>query len=689
MKHLVERMISAVLAAALVFCAALPVWAAEGDTGIFQDITVSAVLDKEILTKSTVVQTVTLTIKTSNPVSINYLYVELDCAGGIAIESISGADEKIPLEPDNYENDEIIWNSTGGLNVEGVTNLVTVTFKVPANTEAGIYKIGAKNVSMSNFEGDSLVNDGGIYTTLTINEATAAPGYTAGVSVKTENVSVDDTAEVSVSIGHSSETEFAAGEVVLEYSNDILEFNKVTSSKGEATVKDENGKLTIEDYGAEKPLGDSVYKVAFTPKQAGPATVTLTSAAFVNKADAAKSDLIPAAISTAKANFTVAKQRYAVKLPEGFTGEKEAVDGEKYTFRAADYEHYDYTGVTAEVNGKTVAVTSDGKGNYTIEAVNGIVVISGTRTPKKYNVTFDGVGAKDIKDAKDSATYGTDYTFTMPTAEDYAYKLEKITIGGKESKDFTVENLTSYTISGKAITGDICIYVSKTRTAVKVKVDGDGASAAGDYNIKAEPGKGYTLTIEPEAGYIYTVTATMNGQKVDLTDVGDNTYTIENVTGDIVFTVTRTVITDDVSVEKYLRVDEKNVWIVLKTTKLADEKVPTYGNENMFWSDTYDAYCYLVIAPTLELDEAESKIDISVGTATTVNYGMDVNMTNKVDASDAQLVYNMYNAEYSAFTDDMTMEKFLRADVNGDKEVNVTDAAAIIAHVLETETESQ
>ena len=181
----------------------------------------------------------------------------------------------------------------------------------------------------------------------------------------------------------------------------------------------------------------------------------------------------------------------------------------------------------------------------------------------------------------------------------------------------------------------------------------------------------------------------MNGQKVDLTDVGDNTYTIENVTGDIVFTVTRTVITDDVSVEKYLRVDEKNVWIVLKTTKLADEKVPTYGNENMFWSDTYDAYCYLVIAPTLELDEAESKIDISVGTATTVNYGMDVNMTNKVDASDAQLVYNMYNAEYSAFTDDMTMEKFLRADVNGDKEVNVTDAAAIIAHVLETETESQ
>lgn len=128
------------------------------------------------------------------------------------------------------------------------------------------------------------------------------------------------------------------------------------------------------------------------------------------------------------------------------------------------------------------------------------------------------------------------------------------------------------------------------------------------------------------------------------------------------------------------------MWLVLQETKPADGKMPTYDGMAMFWSEKYNAYCYLVIAQTLQDSEAKGKIGISEGTATTVNYGMDVNMTGKVDASDAQLVYNMYNVDYSEFTNDMTMEKFLRADVNGDKEVNVTDAAAIISYLLKTDT---
>jgi hypothetical protein len=53
-----------------------------------------------------------------------------------------------------------------------------------------------------------------------------------------------------------------------------------------------------------------------------------------------------------------------------------------------------------------------------------------------------------------------------------------------------------------------------------------------------------------------------------------------------------------------------------------------------------------------------------------------------VDANDAQLVYNMYNAMYSAFTEQVTMEKFLCADVNGDAVINVNDATAIINMLL-------
>ena len=42
----------------------------------------------------------------------------------------------------------------------------------------------------------------------------------------------------------------------------------------------------------------------------------------------------------------------------------------------------------------------------------------------------------------------------------------------------------------------------------------------------------------------------------------------------------------------------------------------------------------------------------------------------------------MYNAMYSAFSDEVTIEKFLRADVTGDRTVNVQDARMIIDEIL-------
>ncbi len=73
---------------------------------------------------------------------------------------------------------------------------------------------------------------------------------------------------------------------------------------------------------------------------------------------------------------------------------------------------------------------------------------------------------------------------------------------------------------------------------------------------------------------------------------------------------------------------------------------------------------------------------IKDGNAIDVSYSGDVNMSEKTDANDAQLVYNIYQSMYCDFTEDVTMEKFLRADVNGDATVNVEDAAAIIAALL-------
>ena len=52
------------------------------------------------------------------------------------------------------------------------------------------------------------------------------------------------------------------------------------------------------------------------------------------------------------------------------------------------------------------------------------------------------------------------------------------------------------------------------------------------------------------------------------------------------------------------------------------------------------------------------------------------------DANDAQLTYNIYNASYDAFDGTVTMEKFLRSDVNRDGKVDTADGAAIIHKIL-------
>ena len=61
---------------------------------------------------------------------------------------------------------------------------------------------------------------------------------------------------------------------------------------------------------------------------------------------------------------------------------------------------------------------------------------------------------------------------------------------------------------------------------------------------------------------------------------------------------------------------------------------------------------------------------------------LDANKTGKIDANDAQFVYNVYNGDYAEITAEVTVEKLLRADVNGDKTVDSVDAQAIISEVV-------
>ena len=377
--------------------------------------------------------------------------------------------------------------------------------------------------------------------------------------------------------------------------------------------------------------------------------------------------------------MNIAKRQFEVTLPEIFSGYDMVVEGETYTFIAKDPDNYQYGPVTATMGGGSSFTVTAEAGVYTIENVTGALVIRGERTPKQYEVTFES--DTDVALPKDgTVTYGTDYSFKMPEEANYAITITSVLCNG-EDVDYSVED-GWVTIEGTDILGDIVITLDKVRTNAAVSINGSGANEL-TADAVAQPGKAFSATLEPDSRYDYEVTATVNGKEVDLTQNG-NVFTIagKDVTaGSIIFTVTKTLKTDGFKVSQYLQFNGTMVWLVKNEVAKTGGSIYTYAGQDMLWSEEYEAYCCLVIAKTSE-NITEDKLGLRAGTVTTVDYGMDVNNSGKVDMNDAQLTYNLYNNKYQSFTDTVTMEKMLRADVNGDGSVDTEDACAIVNYIL-------
>ena len=323
---------------------------------------------------------------------------------------------------------------------------------------------------------------------------------------------------------------------------------------------------------------------------------------------------------------------------------------------------------------------------------------------KTYTVTKAGTGADDITLNGNTATYGTDYTFTLNKADNYAYTVT-VTAGGKAVTPTPGADGKIYTINGTDITGDVVITVTKEANKAQINFSGSGAAAVvNGASQTAEPGKDFSFTITKEDGYAYTVTAAKkDGTAVTVKDNGDGTYTIAGAdikAGDVIaITVEKELIETKYTIEvnEYVKIDAnaegKPQSVFLITAKLnegvtlADGKVLAYGNNAMFQNaKRYDgAYAYLVISDkTLDEVKAEAEADGKItevdGTAQTFNVNGDVNGTGLVDINDAQLVYNIYKAKYDNF-DATTMAMFLAADMNDSRTVTVEDAAAVVAKI--------
>lgn len=588
-----------------------------------------------------------------------------------------------------------------------ITTWAKVVFSIPSDLAPGTYTLGVEQVTASDTQNVNPIN--GITSkqaTLTVTGAPAAEGYTVAVSAVNAKINTGDTAMVKLAISNLNVAYYNAVDMKLTYDANVLNFDK-TKSTGlptDATVTDANGSLRIQFYGENRT---DALQLAFTGIAAGESEVKVTEAKIDKSENALKN--APAATVTGSATITVG-QTYTVNRDTNVVdGNPKAEAGKDYTFKLVNGLDGTYMDVKYKVGDGEFKDLMLVDGKYTIPAgeitgdITGDITI--TAVGKTYTVTKAGAGANDVTLNGNTATYGTNYTFTLNKTDNYAYTVT-VTAGGKTVTSALDADGKTYTINGKDITGDVGITVTKEANKAQINFKGSGSADVvnGSASQIVEPSQDFKFSINKEGGYEYTVTAAKaNDTTVTVTDNGDGTYTIAGAdiaAGDVItVTVEKKLIETKYTVEvnEFVKIGAnaegkaQSVFLITAKlngdAKLADGKVLAYGNNAMFQNaERYDgAYAYLVISDkTLDEVKAEAEkagqITEVDGTAQTFNVNGDVNGTGLVDINDAQLVYNIYNAKYDSF-DTTTMKMFLAADMNKDRSVNSLDAAAVVASI--------
>lgn len=510
---------------------------------------------------------------------------------------------------------------------------------------------------------------------------TPAPRYAVNASGPSNSITVGETAQVALKISNSDETIKTYNAYYMEVSYDAEKLTYV-SINTDAAVTDNDGTLKIAGYGTDKTCDTDNIVLTFTGKAVGEANVTVNSAKVDAKENASGQDAPAATLLTKGAAVSVGG--YQVTLPEGFTGNSTVAPDNDYTFRA-DNTNYDYTFTVKVGESGTANVTDNQNGSYTIskDDINGNLTITvATKTGKTRNVTVTGSGAADVTLTNEGkATYGTAYTFTVNEDAKYIYTVtakigtENIAVSG---------NNGSYTIAGDALTGDVVINVDKAEKPAEtttINFEGSGANdVKGGTPQTATNGENFTFELIKQDGYTYKVEL----DDEELTAGEDGKYTIpgSKINGTaLTVTITATAPAYTIAVSKYMDVDAKTMYLITASGNVGEGKVLNYGESKMYWSEKYSAYAWLVISDkTLDEveDEAAAAVKLADGEKTNIDYTGDVNLTGVTDINDAQLVWNMYKVDYKDDFVTVNVQKYLTADVNGDRVLNTNDAVVIV-----------
>jgi len=545
-------------------------------------------------------------------------------------------------------------------------------------------------------------------------EKPTATGYTVSMGADQQLVS-GQRVRIPVTVASSEKkiTGFNAYDMTFTYDPTALTLNTKTGDAANVTVEDNNGTVRVRRYGATQALGEAL-ALEFTAKATATSTVTLTNAKFDLDANSINFDAPDAAISDA--DTVVNANNFTVTLPDAFTSDETRLvpNGGSFTFKPVD-SHYTYTFTVKMGDSVTEGLTFGANDTYTIENISGNVGVTCTgKTPKQYDVTYkiDEDVEQDVTKGPETVTYLNDYSFVVTPRAGYSYRVIYEVDNGDHFVHTVIavptandDGTLTYTIPGKEIVGGVKIWIdANTESGIPVVFTGNGVEDAASGNASSM-GKNmpYYFTLNQRESCDYTVTAyyqpldtpTASKRPATVRSLGNGKYVVEAVNyNDYLYVYARSwnlVVkvekvshsAEEVTVSKYLELNDKTMMLVTVKGTPEGGSAFTYDGNTMYKVEGYgtDRYAWLVIVDkgqTLTQEEAAAKVAISAAdNVVTITPSFDVNRTGKVDVNDAQLVYDMYNGTYSDFTK-VSVEKFLRADVNATKVVDHTDAVAIV-----------
>ena len=545
-------------------------------------------------------------------------------------------------------------------------------------------------------------------------EKPTATGYTVSMGADQQLVS-GQRVRIPVTVASSEKkiTGFNAYDMTFTYDPTALTLNTKTGDAANVTVEDNNGTVRVRRYGATQALGEAL-ALEFTAKATATSTVTLTNAKFDLDANSINFDAPDAAISDA--DTVVNANNFTVTLPDAFTSDETRLvpNGGSFTFKPVD-SHYTYTFTVKMGDSVTEGLTFGANDTYTIENISGNVGVTCTgKTPKQYDVTYkiDEDVEQDVTKGPETVTYLNDYSFVVTPRAGYSYRVIYEVDNGDHFVHTVIavptandDGTLTYTIPGKEIVGGVEIWIdANTESGIPVVFTGNGVEDAASGNASSM-GKNmpYYFTLNQRESCDYTVTAyyqplassTASKRPATVRSLGNGKYVVEAVnyndylyvyahSWNLVVKVEKVSHSaEEVTVSKYLELNDKTMMLVTVKGTPEGGSAFTYDGNTMYKVEGYgtDRYAWLVIVDkgqTLTQEEAAAKVAISAAdNVVTITPSFDVNRTGKVDVNDAQLVYDMYNGTYSDFTK-VSVEKFLRADVNATKVVDHTDAVAIV-----------